>query len=248
MAYENLIVGVLFSIAVFAAKSGVGIFYLVAGQEKRRTRIGAFALFAATYALVFAGVAMVLTRIDPLRHLAAIQSFVRSGMGVHVILALLLMGWGVLLLKGGGGHGKRSRGWLLLAVPCPVCVTVIFFTTGFLLTCFPDRPAATVLALYLAFILINLATMGTIAFYQKGRRVSAESLLGGAMILIALYFLISVSLMPQFADVDKIYRLALYEGHLPSPKGAFLLPFSILTAAAFIGGYGFKHQKIRSIR
>ncbi|MGD9367380.1 MAG: DUF2162 domain-containing protein [Desulfobacteraceae bacterium] len=252
MAYENLIMGVLFSIGIFAVKSGVGISYVVAGQEKRRSKVGAFLLFAIAYGLVFFAAATVLTRIDPVRHLAAIQSFVRSGMIVHVILAALLMGWGVLLLKGGRGYRKKSRGWLLLAVPCPVCVTVIFFSAGFLFTCFPDTPKFAVAALYLAFVLISLTTLGLVTMgaaglYRKRQTVPAESLLGGAMILIALYFIISVTVMPQFADVDKIYRLAMYQGKTPSQEVVHLVPFSMLTAAAFVGGYGFKSLKIRRI-
>lgn len=246
MAYENLIMGVLFTIGIFAVKSGVGISYVVAGQKKKRAKAGAFLLFAITYGLVFAAALTALTLIDPVRHLAAIQSFVRSGMIVHVIMAGLLMGWGVLLLKGGSGYGKKSKGWLLLAVPCPVCVTVIFFSAGFLFAFFPNTPKFAVLVLYLSFVLINLVTMGVIGLYRKRQTVPAESFLGGAMLLMALYFLISVTVMPQFADVDKIYRLAMYQGKTPSQKVVHLVPFSILTAAAFVGGYGFKSKKIRS--
>jgi predicted transporter len=75
-----------------------------------------------------------------------------------------------------------------------------------------------------------------------------ESLLGGAMILVAVYFFLSVTVLPQFADVDKIYRLAMYQGQKPSQERVHLVPFSILTATAFVGGYGFKSKKIRSIK
>ncbi len=247
MTYENLVVGVCFSIGIFAVKSGVAIAYVVFGQEKKRAKAGAFLLFAITYGLIFFSSAMILTLIDPVRHLPAIQKFVRSGMIVHVIMAGLLMGWGVLLLKGGSGYRKKSKGWLLLAVPCPVCVTVIFFSTGVLFACFPDTPKSAVLALYLVFVLINLVTVGIAGLCRKRQTVSAESWLGWSMILVALYFLISVTVMPQFADVDKIYRLAVYQGQTPSQKVVHLVPFSILIAAAFVGGYGFHLKKIRTI-
>ena len=247
MAYENLILGVLFSIGIFAAKSGVGMAYVVGGKKQRRAQAGAFLLCAMIYGLVFVAAATILTMIDPVRHLTAIQAFVRSGMIVHTILAGLLMGWGVMLLKGGSGYRKKSKGWLLLAVPCPVCVTVIFFSAGFLFTCFPDTPKSAVLALYLAFMLIHLVTMGVTGLYRKRQTVPAESLLGGAMLLMALYFFISVTVMPQFADMDKIYRLAMYQGQTPAQKGFRLVPFWILTASAFVGGYGVTLQKIRKV-
>lgn len=244
MSYENLILGVLFSIGIFAVKSGVGIAYLVAGQEKKRAKIGAFLLFALTYGLVFAAVALILAGIDPIGHLAAIRSWVRSGMIVHLGLAVLLMVWGVLLLKN-GGRRRKSKGWLLLALPCPVCAIVIFLSAGFLYASFPDTPRSAVLVLYLAFVLINLVTMAVIGLYRKARAIPSESILGGAMLLIALYFMASVTVMPQFADVDKVYRLAVYEGKAPSQKVLHLLPFSVLSAAAFIGGYGLTSKKIR---
>jgi predicted transporter len=247
MAYESLIMGVLFSIGIFAIKSGVGIAYAIGTQEKKRAKVGAFMLFAIAYGLVFVAAAMVLTIIDPVRHLDVIQSFIRSGMLVHIIMAGLLMGWGLLLLKRSGAYREKSKGWLLLAVPCPVCITVIFFSAGFLLTLFPNTPKSIVSALYSAFVLINLATVVVISLLRKGRTLPAESLLGGAMILIALYFFISVTVMPQFADVDKIYRLALYHGKTPLRKVVHLVPFTIMVAAAFIGGFGFMSKKIRRI-
>jgi predicted transporter len=246
MAYESLIMGVLFSIGIFAVKSGVGISYVVAGQKKKRTIAGLFLLFATAYGVVFAAAAVLLSTIDPVRHWAAIQSFVRSGMVVHVFLGGLLMVWGVLLLKGGSDEGKKSKGWLLLAVPCPVCATVIFFSVGFLFALFPEAPRSAVLVLYLSFVLINLVTLAVVVLYRKRRPVAAESFLGGAMLLVALYFFISVTVMPQFADLEKIYRLAMYKSQTQAQKVVHLLPLSILAATAFICGYGFKYRKIRS--
>jgi predicted transporter len=247
MSYENLILGVLFSIGIFAAKSGVGISYLIAGQAKMQAKISAFFLFALTYGLVFTAVALLLIRVDLMRHVAAIQTWIQSGMVVHMSLSGLLMVWGLVLLKRNGRANPKSKGWLLLALPCPVCVTVILFSAAFLYTCFPDTPKSAMLALYLAFILINLVTMGIVRLYCKVRAISAESLLGGAMLLIALYFFVSVTVMPQFADIDKIYRLAMYQSKASTQKVLHLQLFSVLIVAAFMGGYGFKYFKIRRI-
>jgi predicted transporter len=247
MAYQSLILGILFSIGIFAVKSGAGISYFVAGRKKKSSKVSAFLLFALTYFFVFAAAAIVLDRIDPVRHLAAIRTFIQSGMILHLVMAGMLMAWGVMLLKQSTGPRLKSKGWLMLAVPCPVCVTVIFFSAGFLMTCFPDTPKSIVLTLYLAFVLVNLVTMGVIALYRKRNAMIPESFLGGAMLLIAVYFFLSVTIMPQFADMEKIYRLALYQGERHSQEGLCSIPFSILAAAAFVGGFGFKSKKIRNI-
>lgn len=246
MAYQNLIFGILFSIGIFAVKSGVGISYFVAGRKKKRAKAGAFLLFAFTYFFAFAAAAIVLERMDPVRHLAAIRTFIQSGMIVHLVMAGTMMAWGVILLKQKNGSRSDSKGWLMLAVPCPVCVTVIFFSAGFLITCFPNAPKLVVLALYLTFVLVNLITMGFITLHRRKRQaMPPESFLGGAMLLIAVYFFLSVTIMPQFADMEKIYRLAMYQGQTHSQARLHSIPFSILTAAAFITGFGFKSKKIR---
>lgn len=247
MAYKSLILGILLSIGIFAVKSGIGISYFFSGQEKMRTKAGGFFLFALGYFVVFVAAAFILTRIDPVRHLAAIQAFIQSGMIIHLIMAGLMMAWAVMLLKKGSGCRLKSKGWLLLAIPCPVCVTVIFLSSGFLITCFPDTPRLVVVSLYLAFLLINLVTMMGLSIYRKRRDLCPESILGGAMLVIAVYFCLSVTVVPQFADVEKIYRLARYQGRMHSQQVLHPVLFSILTAAAFVGGYGFKSKKIRNI-
>ncbi len=248
MAYQSLILGVLFSIGIFAVKSGVGISYFVAAREKKGARIGGLLLFALIYFLVFAAAAYSLSRIDPIRHLAAIQSFIQSGMMVHVIMAGLMMAWGVMLLKQSNGSARRSMGWLMLAVPCPVCATVIFFSAGFLITCFPERPNFVVLALYLAFMLINLVTMGVVFLYPKRKTTPPESFLGGTMLLLAVYFFLSVTVMPHFADIDKVYRMARYQAETRSQGTLYLIPFTLLAVMAFAAGFGFKSKQIRSLK
>ncbi len=245
MVYQSLILGILLGIGIFAAKTAVGIYYFLSRLDRRWQQATALLLFAAGYLLVFAGTSLFLEKIDLMRHLAAIQSFIRSGMLIHLILAGLLLTWGVTLLKQGEGMHHKSKGWLILAVPCPVCITVIVFSAGFLITCFPENPARVVTLLYLTFMLINLGTMLVIALYQKQRPVRPESFLGGAMILIAVYFLLSVTVMPRFSDMDKIYRLAMYQGQAHSQPVSHLTLFSILSLAAFAGGFALKLKTIR---
>ncbi|MDX9787511.1 MAG: DUF2162 family putative transporter [Desulfobacterales bacterium] len=246
MAYQSLILGVLFSIGIFAVKSGAGISYVLAVQKKKRAGVAAFFLFALVYGVVFAGAAVLLKRIDPVRHLAAIQTFIQSGMIIHLVMAGLLVIWGLRLLTQPPASRTRSRAWVMLAVPCPVCITVIFFSAGFLITCFPDIPALAVLALYCAFMLVNLVTLEVMFLYRHQRPMAPESFLGGAMLLMAAYFILSVTIMPQFAEMENIYRLAMHHDQTHSQKVIHLVPFSILTAAAFIGGVAVKSITIRS--
>lgn len=247
MLYKSLILGVLFSIGIFAAKSGVGVAYVVGQKRNKKAVALAVLLFSMAYGLVFGLTALVLPHIDPVRHLAAVQSFIQSGMVVHLVMAGLMMGWGVLLLKQTDTAASKSRGWLMLVLPCPVCATVILFSSAFLITCFPDHPKVVMLVLYLAFVLISLATTGVIHRYHQPSGGSSESFLGAAMLFIAAYFFVSVTVMPQFSDLDKVYRMAHYHADVPSRDVLSIAAYVLFSAAAFGLGYGLKFKKIRSL-
>ncbi|WP_419655722.1 conserved uncharacterized protein, DUF2162 [Desulfosarcina variabilis str. Montpellier] len=251
MLYKSLILGVLFSIGIFAVKSGVGIAY-VAGQKKRaREILWVVLLYALAYGVVFGIAARFLPRIDPVRHLAAIQAFIGSGMIVHLALAAVMLVWGVVLLKGDKPSSVidsgRSRAWLILALPCPVCITVILISSAFLITCFPDHPKIIVFSLYLAFLVVGLASMVLVSRFQAWAMVSSEAFLGSAMLLVATYFLVSVTVMPQFGDLDKVYRLACCPGEEPSTRLSHLMGMVAVAALTFGAGFGVTIKKIRRL-
>ena len=187
MIYKSLILGILFSIGVFAVKSGMGFSYVIQRHQGRWRRTAAVLIFAAAYGLVFLGAALVLERLDPVRHLPALQAFIQSGMLVHIAMAALMVIWGAILLKRRPAESTTTRGWLILVMPCPVCATVILLSLAFLRALLPDRFAWLVAGLYAAFMLLGLVTAWIVRLYQQTRGQPSETLLGGAMVLIAAW-------------------------------------------------------------
>ncbi|MGD9950225.1 MAG: DUF2162 family putative transporter [Desulfobulbus sp.] len=246
MVYKSLIMGVLFSIGIFAGKSGIGLAYLLGRTPSWQAKIVRILAFALLYGLLFALVAIGLRVLDPLAHLEGIQHFLQSGMQIHLLMAGVMILWGLVLLRTSHHHGSGSRGWLLLTLPCPVCATVIVFSIAFCLSLFPDRFPQVVGGLYLAFLCISLAAMGLMLGLSRVSKQSAEMLLGGTMILLGAYFLLSMAVLPQFTDVDKIYRLARYQTPGQPQDLTALLPFLILSLLTFAAGFGLTHKKIRS--
>lgn len=245
MIYKSLILGILFSIGIFAVKGGVGLFYYLSKTTSTRLRAGTCSFYALSYFLIFLASDLILEKINLMRHLETIQSFLQTGMIVHLLMAGMLIVWGVLLLKRNTGSGRGSKGWLLLAVPCPVCGLVIFFSVGFLMTCFPDSSRTVIVLLYMAFILLNLMTVLAMDFWKMGKGTPPETLLGGAMLLIAVYFFLSVAIMPQFADADKIYRMALYQPDTTVEQTPHLFLFLACVVSAFFVGFSGMTFKIR---
>lgn len=246
MVYKSLIMGVLFSIGIFAGKSGVGLAYLLGRTPSMGGKIVRLLAFALLYGMLFALVAAGLRLFDPLEHLEGIQGFLQSGMQVHLLMAGVMIVWGLFLLRKPHHHQTSSRGWLLLTLPCPVCATVIVFSIAFCLSLFPDRFPQVVSGLYLAFLGISLAAMGLMLAVGRVSHQSAEILLGGAMVLLGAYFLLSMAVLPQFTDIDKIYRLARYQSPGQPQNLATLLPLLVLTLLMFTAGFGLTHKKIRS--
>lgn len=237
MELKSLLLGLFFSVGIFAVKSGIGLYYFWGWKKGLKSKLGLLCLFGVIYYFIFMVSSHILEKIDFLKYFETVQNFLKTGMLIHILMAGLLLIWGVALLKRQRGDRKKTYGWALLAVPCPVCVTVIFFTVAFLLSYFPDSGDAAVLSAYAGFVGINLLTMILLGFWQTRSNSTPESLLGTAMLIIAAYFFLSVIIMPQFGDLDKIYRLAQYKGENQMMNIKHTVFLYVLIAASFTVGF-----------
>ncbi len=246
MLLKSLIFGIAFSMGIFAIKSGVGAAYVV-GRHRKKTKIALdIFLFVLVYGIVFAAASIVLSRVDPVAHLAAFQGFFRSGTLVHLLLAALMAAWGVALLRRNPKTASKSRGWLMLVVPCPLCVAVILLSMGFLLAGFPDHPRMVVSLFFIAFVMIALAALGVARRYGRNHpEISPESFLGSAMLLIAAYFLVSMTVMPLFGELNEVYRLARYRGPNAVQSYVPMISLAICIVTAFSVGFVASDRKIR---
>jgi predicted transporter len=134
-------------------------------------------------------------------------------------------------------------GWLALIVPCPVCVTVIFFTLAFLISFFPDAVVLTTLFAYGGFIVLHTLTIVGLKVLTRKSASPPELTLGGAMFIVAVYFLLSVFIMPQFSDLDKIYRLAAYQAQEQVVDSRHLVYTFFALGICFFLGFLFKKLK-----
>ncbi len=160
-------------------------------------------------------------------------AFFKSGMTLHFLLALLLLGWGVNLLKNRHEKQTSTRGWIPLVVPCPVCFTVILLSCSFVSALYPDNPVV-FFALYAGFILISLVVAFTVGRLLNNQG-AANLFLGGLMLYIAVYFILSVIVIPQFADLDKIYRISITDSMFELSREKIIL--LVLSISALITGF-----------
>ncbi len=239
MELKTLILGLFVSFAAFALKAGGGLSYLFATRPGAKGKAAVAAGFAAVYALAFSMAGLILSRVDLTGHMDLLQAFFKSGMFLHFLLAVLMALWGRHLVSAPGtgkdaatGQAKgRTRGWIPLVVPCPVCFTVILLSIGFLRILYPGHPGL-LWTLYLFFVLVSFAVAFPLSFAMG--RVAPEPLLGGLMLYLSAYFMLTVFMVPAFSDLDKIYRIASADSPF-SPSVLSLILGSGAIAAVALG-------------
>lgn len=238
MELKSLFVGIVFALGMFAFKSGIGLHYVIRKNGALRSKVLLVLVFGCVYFLLFYSCARLLQRIDLMAHYQTFQNFIQSGMLIHIVMAIGFVIWGIALLKREGHSNKPTFSWLALIIPCPVCMTVILMSTAFLLVYFPDAGLKAVGFAFLTFMGISTVTAIGMTVWRIASSSPPESDMGTAMLFIAAYFILSVIIMPQFGDMDKIYRIAKYESDKASPvKIQELLLLITVTACLFSAGY-----------
>lgn len=245
MELKSLFIGLAFTIGIFALKSGVGLYYLLSLKKKLKLKILFFSIYSVVYFIIFMLSSLILQKMNIISHFEAIQTFLKSGMFIHMLMACLLLIWGVILVKRQKSEKRITHAWLSMVIPCPVCIMVIFFSAGFLVAFFPDSGNFAVLCAYALFIVINIATMVVMSFWKVLSDSTPEAILGSTMLMIAVYFLLSVIIMPQFSDLDKIYRLAAYKGEINIINTDQIILYLLVIISSILFGFYLMKRKIR---
>ncbi|MDR1546954.1 MAG: DUF2162 domain-containing protein [Deltaproteobacteria bacterium] len=226
MELQTLLTGLMVAVLAFAVKTGLGWAYLWLGCRPGR-RAAATLGVLGLYALVFGGLFWLVSRVDLLAGAGRLAPLWRGGLALHWLTAGLTFLWGLALLKGGSGaagcRAGGSRGWLALALPCPVCLSVLAMSAACLEAYFPEKALLGLGLVYVGFAAVA-AVSGLTFILGRGasgaaagrsdaersqtERSSLERSLGQAMMLVAAYFMVSALVLPNFGEVARIYRLA----------------------------------------
>lgn len=203
MELKSLLLGLALSLGIFAIKSGAGLSYHIQ-QETGPRRWVISCCCQASYFLSFLLAWYLIRQGNLMEHLEAFMLFLQNGMTLHCLLAASLLLWGAALLKRPPKNHTKSAGWILLSLPCPVCFSVILFSGSFIHALYPNTPWLFVW-LYLGFFAVSCISGLVVGWMKRGEPVHG---LGTLMVLTALYFLVTILIVPQFSDIDKIYRLS----------------------------------------
>ncbi|MCK5164493.1 MAG: hypothetical protein KAQ72_12280 [Desulfobacula sp.] len=244
MELKSLCLGIFFSTGIFAFKSGIGLFYFYRQKHGIILRALLILIYCISYFILFIFIKSVVEWMDISLFFEKISKMIKNGVLIHFSMALLMLIWGIVLLKGNNLGKIKKLGWVTLIFPCPVCVTSIFISMVFLLSYFPDSKNLVILSVYSAFLAAAFTAIPIMAFLEKKSDQSPGSILGFAMVIIALYFVFSAVIMPQFGDIDKIYRLAAYKGDLVKMQTHFIIAYILIITGFFISGFFIMNKKI----
>lgn len=211
MELKSLILGIVLAVSIFAVKSGIGMVYLVAHVKDRKRRTWVILGSAVSYGLLFVAAFFLLRWLNRVALFPLFNKILKYGMPLHFALAFGMLVWAVYLLKR-DPTPTTSKAYLTLVVPCPVCMTVILLITGFVLAYFPKNGGIALAGVYVIYLVIQFATMGIFAVWQRAGDGDPDRMLGWGMLLIAGYFILTVLIAPQMGDLSKIYRIANYKG------------------------------------
>lgn len=241
---KSLLLGSVPALAVFAVKTGAGVAYLLTQQRTVVRKIAVPAVCGAGYCVLFLLSYCVCTRVDTIFYFNRLRTLFQSGMAIHIVVAAGMFVWGVFLLRRKHDHsGTSTWGWLPLVVPCPVCGAVVFLSTAFLVSFFPNDSLFVVIEAYGIFTAIMLLTIGALKVFFVSSDASPERALGFSMLFIASYFVFTVLLAPHVTDLHKVYRIAAFDvsgGTVHTERLAGLAVF-VVTAL----GAGFLAQRRR---
>mgnify|MGYP001164743817 CR=1 FL=1 len=215
----GIAVGLALALGIFAFKTAVGEYYFLAVVSSRAKRAAFLAVTLTMYAVLFAAAFAVLETFDLFRFAGDSMKFLQAGTLLHVLLCAGLLAWGVRLLGRRDDEALRasdSRGWLLLAVPCPVCMAAVFLVCAFARMLFPEAGHALRFLVPGFFLAANLGFL--LALWGAGKLFALRPLrlTGGVMIFIALYFLLILLVAPQLQNVGKLYSAAVAAGSGPA--------------------------------
>lgn len=214
MELKTLFLGLVMSVVAFAVKTGLGWGHVLSVGGIARRALLSLAMVLG-YGIFFFVIYLVVIRVDVLRHYDAFAPLWQNGTLLHWLMALFILVWAIVLLRkreeepeDACCRGSKDRGWLAMAIPCPVCLTVVLLSESALCLYFPERAAWAVFLLYLAFMGIAAASAALAALGRRAAGVGRREALGLSMLFVAGYFLLFALAAPQFADVRRIYGIA----------------------------------------
>lgn len=235
MEHTGILLGVVMGLLIFAFKAGIGVAYrlsIMESSSKKYLVLGS----SVAYLMLFIGMSYLVQKMDVTVYIGKLLPVMRTGTTIHIILCVSMAAWGIYLLSRQSIHRRcavsncsltvsnppakqftaashvsfhsdtSTWAWLTLALPCPVCITVVLFSLSFLYAVFSEHLFLITLGLYSIFIITVFLT--AFGFNRiKTAETQPEILLAHLMLGVSGYFLMLLVISPQIQGITEVYDM-----------------------------------------
>ncbi|MCM1988058.1 DUF2162 domain-containing protein [Methanococcoides seepicolus] len=216
------VVGILLAILLFGVKTGIGC-----GFSNRSTK--EILAIAGSYFILSLIIGSLIGYVDQ----SNLDLIAGMGMSLHVLVALLLIGAGIYTQKQWNcGCDVSHRTFLVISLPCPVCLTALFISCMLLATYIEVSGILIGLLVGVVFFISVVASSLLCKMLKK-----TPETLGNIMMILGIYYLMGAIIVPAYI---KTKQMNIPQYTAPPMD---ILPFVVF--AVFIAG-GFVLNKIRS--
>ncbi|NPE29124.1 DUF2162 domain-containing protein [Methanococcoides sp. SA1] len=216
------VVGILMAILLFGVKTGIGC-----GFSNRSLK--SILLLASSYLILSIVLGSLIGYVDQ----SNLDVIAGMGMSLHVLVALLLIGAGIYTQKQWNcGCDVSHRTFLVISLPCPVCLTALFISC-MLLASYIDM-SGTLIGLLVGLVFFISVVSTSLLCKKLGK---TPETLGNIMMILGIYYLMGAIIVPAYI---KTKQMNIPQYTAPPMD---ILPFVVF--AVFIAG-GYVLNKIRS--
>lgn len=209
------VVGILIGIFIFGLKTGVGC-----GFSSVRARD--VLILATGYFIISVILGSLVEMVDQ----SYLEGISNLGMTLHVFIALALIGAGIYTQKKWNtGQDVSKKTFLVISVPCPVCLTALFVSCMILASTLEVSGwKVGILVGFTFFISVISSTW----VFRKMKRSPED--LGTAMMFLGIFYLLGAMVVPAYIKAKKLTMVMSSGGELE------IVPLLIFTVF-IIGGY-----------
>ncbi|WP_250869480.1 DUF2162 domain-containing protein [Methanococcoides seepicolus] len=168
------VVGILMAILLFGVKTGIGC-----GFSNRSLK--SILLLASSYLILSIVLGSLIGYVDQ----SNLDIIASMGMSLHVLVALLLIGAGIYTQKQWNcGCDVSHRTFLVISLPCPVCLTALFISC-MLLASYIDM-SGTLIGLLVGVVFFISVVSTSLLCKKLGK---TPETLGNIMMILGIYYL-----------------------------------------------------------
>ncbi len=230
--------GIAFTVFIFAGKAG-----LVAGT----TNVKALKILglAFVYGVLAFLMGLLLKVFNPLDYFQFFQKFMSYGVILHLFLSMGLLAWGVYTIKSYVNQklDRMSKTGYLLIFPCPVCLSAMLLSCSIFvaITGIDPLEAGGLMALLFMVVVAGVALLTKRLMRADREGTPGPVFLGFVMILVGLYFAVSVIVVPVYSQSEVFFSTA---GSVVAPGLSLKEAICLLAVSGLVFGLGFlKNRK-----